>query len=83
MITVNRSQTLYLDPLIRFLRSKPGDKELSIVSPFQGTTRDVIEHSLEINGYQVHLSDTAGIRQLDGSDESFVENEGIRRALDR
>ena len=65
------------------VRFETGDKELSIVSPFKGTTRDVIEYSLEINGYQVHLSDTAGIRELDGSEQSYVESEGIRRALDR
>lgn len=60
-----------------------GDKELSIVSPYQGTTRDVIQYSLEINGYQINLNDTAGIRNLIDSSEHFVENEGIKKALDK
>lgn len=49
---------------------------MAIVSPYAGTTRDVLEISLDIGGYPVVLCDTAGLRQ------SFdpVENEGLRRA---
>lgn len=43
----------------------------------------MIEYSLEINGYKINLSDTAGIRNLNDSNENYVENQGIRRALDR
>ena len=65
------------------LCAKLGDKDLSIVSPFKGTTRDVIECTLEISGYQLNVSDTAGIRCLNDSNENYVEKQGIRRALDK
>ncbi len=48
----------------------------AIVSPEAGTTRDVIQVTLNISGYAVHLKDTAGLRISD----SAVEKEGIRRA---
>jgi tRNA modification GTPase len=54
-------------------------REAAIVSPFAGTTRDVIEVHLELDGYPVTLLDTAGIRD---SDEP-VEQEGVRRARAR
>ncbi len=50
----------------------------AIVSDIPGTTRDILESVLDINGYKVILSDTAGIR--DAKDE--IEKEGIKRALD-
>jgi tRNA modification GTPase len=51
-------------------------REAAIVSPFAGTTRDVIEVHLDIGGYPVILADTAGLRtSLDA-----VESEGVRRA---
>lgn len=37
-------------------------KQTAIVSHIEGTTRDLIETSLDINGYPVVLVDTAGIR---------------------
>ena len=49
------------------------------MSPIPGTTRDVIETSLNIGGYPVLLSDTAGLR--DTSD--VIESEGVRRAINR
>jgi tRNA modification GTPase len=54
-------------------------REAAIVSPYAGTTRDVIEVHLDLGGYPVTLLDTAGIRE---SDEP-VEQEGIRRAAER
>jgi tRNA modification GTPase len=54
-------------------------REAAIVSPFPGTTRDVIEVHLDLAGYPVTLLDTAGIR--DSGDP--VEQEGVRRARAR
>lgn len=54
-------------------------REAAIVSPFAGTTRDVIEVHLDLGGYPVVLLDTAGIRPS----EDPVEQEGIRRAETR
>ena len=48
----------------------------AIVSDIAGTTRDVVEGAIEINGVLFRLNDTAGLRE--GADE--VEREGIRRA---
>ena len=52
-------------------------REVAIVSEMAGTTRDVIETHLNIDGYPVIVSDTAGIR--DSKDE--IEKKGIRLAL--
>jgi tRNA modification GTPase len=52
-------------------------REAAIVSEEAGTTRDVIEVRLDLGGYPVIVSDTAGIREPQGA----VEREGIRRAL--
>ena len=51
-------------------------RDVAIVTPVKGTTRDVIEVSLNIGGYLVIVSDTAGIRET----ADLVEQEGIRRA---
>ena len=54
-------------------------REAAIVSPFPGTTRDVIEVHLDLGGYPVTLLDTAGMRDSDDP----VEQEGVRRARER
>ncbi len=51
----------------------------AIVSPHAGTTRDIIEVSLDLGGYPVTVLDTAGIRDSDDP----VEQEGVRRARER
>ena len=61
-------------------------RDAAIVSPLAGTTRDIVEVSLDLAGYPVILSDTAGLRQEvlpDDDGHGAVEAEGIRRALDR
>lgn len=52
-------------------------REAAITAETPGTTRDVIEARLEIAGYPVLLSDTAGLRETDDP----VELEGVRRAM--
>src|SRR3954447_14413361 len=51
-------------------------REVAIVSPHAGTTRDIIEVQLDLDGYPVTLIDTAGIRET----RDPVEQEGVRRA---
>lgn len=72
-------------------------QDKSIVSDLSGTTRDVVEHSFELGGHRVTLSDTAGLKNLNcianrnthaKADQSSrkshddIEQEGIKRALD-
>ncbi len=54
-------------------------REAAIVSPFPGTTRDVIEVHLDLEGFPLTLLDTAGIRESDDP----VEREGVVRARTR
>jgi tRNA modification GTPase len=67
----NAGKSTLLNRLVR--------REAAIVSPYPGTTRDVIEVHLDLAGYPVTLLDTAGIRASDDP----VEQEGIRRAAQR
>ncbi len=55
------------------------NRDVAIVSEIAGTTRDVIEAHLNLDGYPVVISDTAGIR--DSKDE--IEKKGIKLALKR
>ncbi len=59
-------------------------RDVAIVSDIAGTTRDVIDVHLDVAGYPVILSDTAGLRpdQIDSNnDQDRIESEGIKRAL--
>lgn len=61
------------------LLNRIAGREVAIVSPHAGTTRDVLEVHLDLKGYPVTLIDTAGLRDSDDP----VEQEGIRRARAR
>ena len=52
--------------------------ELAIVTPIAGTTRDVVQQTIQIEGVPLHVIDTAGLR--DGDDVDEVERIGIQRA---
>ncbi len=55
------------------------NRDAAIVSEIAGTTRDVIETHLNIDGYPVVVSDTAGIRESNNE----IEKKGIKLALDK
>ena len=55
------------------------NRDVAIVSEIAGTTRDVIETHLNIDGYPVVISDTAGIRE--SKDE--IEKKGIKLAFNK
>lgn len=54
-------------------------EEKAIVSNIHGTTRDVIEDTLNINGHLFRFIDTAGIRQTD----DIIENIGIEKTFEK
>ena len=53
--------------------------DAAIVTPIPGTTRDVLERDIQIDGLTVRLADTAGIRDT----VEPVEQEGVRRAREQ
>ena len=55
------------------------NRDAAIVSEIAGTTRDVIETHLNIDGYPVIVSDTAGIRES----KNEIEKKGIKLALNK
>ncbi len=59
------------------LLNKLAQREAAIVSDIAGTTRDVIEVHLDLAGYPIIISDTAGLREGAG----VIEQEGIKRAV--
>ena len=61
------------------LLNRLAGREAAIVSPHPGTTRDVIEVHMNLDGYPATLLDTAGVRQSGDP----VEREGVRRAAER
>ncbi|MBY0562677.1 MAG: tRNA uridine-5-carboxymethylaminomethyl(34) synthesis GTPase MnmE [Hyphomonadaceae bacterium] len=54
-------------------------REAAIVSDIPGTTRDVVEVRLVLDGFPVWIADTAGLREA----ADAIEAEGVRRALAR
>ncbi|WP_435230577.1 tRNA uridine-5-carboxymethylaminomethyl(34) synthesis GTPase MnmE [Pseudopelagicola sp. nBUS_20] len=54
-------------------------RDVAITSQYAGTTRDIIEVRMDLNGFPVTLMDTAGLRDTDDK----VEKIGIERALQR
>jgi len=54
-------------------------EDRAIVTPFPGTTRDVIEEGVNVRGIFLKLMDTAGLHQT----KDAVEGEGVRRTWDR
>lgn len=65
------------------LINKLAQREAAIVSRHAGTTRDVIEVHMDIAGLPVILADTAGLRDSADLVADEVEQEGIKRTLDR
>ena len=55
-------------------------RDVAIVSPHAGTTRDVVEVVMDLQGYRVVVSDTAGLRRNPGDP---VESLGIERTVER
>ena len=66
------------------LMNRLAARDVAIVSEEAGTTRDVIEVSLDLGGYPLTLADTAGLRSAaEAESVGAVEREGMRRSLSR
>ncbi len=74
-ISIVGSPNVGKSSLINYL----SNKNVSIVSEIAGTTRDIVETYLDIAGFPVLISDTAGIRET----EEIIEKEGIKRAIEK
>ena len=61
------------------LLNKIVKRDAAIVSSMAGTTRDIIEVFLDLDGFPVIIADTAGLREA----KDIIEEEGIKRALKR
>ncbi len=55
------------------------NRDAAIVSPIAGTTRDIVEVTLDLGGVRCIVSDTAGVREH-GATNDIIEVEGIKRA---
>ncbi len=55
------------------------NEERALVSEIPGTTRDVIEDTIVLDGYNFRFIDTAGLRETD----DMIENMGIERAMEK
>ena len=87
LLTESKAGTIVRDGFKVALMGKPNSgkssllnalakEEVAIVTPQAGTTRDTISVDLDLGGFLVRVTDTAGIRDT----EDLVELEGIRRA---
>lgn len=74
ILTILGAPNVGKSSLLNFLARR----EVAIVSNIAGTTRDIIETHLDIGGYPIILSDTAGLRQ---NSTDIIEQEGMKRAL--
>ncbi len=61
------------------LLNRLAQRDAAIVSPIAGTTRDVIDIDIDLDGYPVRIADTAGLHRTDDA----IEAEGVRRAHKR
>ncbi|CAF4635982.1 unnamed protein product [Rotaria socialis] len=78
-VWTDSSKVHYKNEGLDYIICPPSQKPTAIVSPIAGTTRDVIESTIDLGGYPIVICDTAGLRITDDP----IENEGVLRAVDR